>query len=334
MKTRVIKKIPKDIIIFDLLTNLAWILTDIAANILVGTSGNILKVLTSVSFIVTMIIAAVNPFIKQWLLFPAILNWEEDTEKAQRNILIYEKVLLIIPIIIAVFAPAVISIEAGLSSQINVFLSLIFITTGNLFLIASFFGSITIRKIEKWTSDIPQSEKYMTYSMTMRISLTSFFNLIAIILLVLAPFVREQSGNIVDKLLTVVIPLLLFGLIFFIINNALIIRGTERRIFKLQSAMKNLSEGNYRIECVQPDSRDQMALLQTDFNTFLKFNKIFLKDLIDAVAVSGAASEHLLSNMNETSLAVKHITGNIAVVHSRSEKQSAGVLNMQNVWNG
>ncbi|MGP1455380.1 MAG: methyl-accepting chemotaxis protein [Treponema sp.] len=320
---------PKSILVFDLLTNLVWILSDVVTNRMIGSSGNVIKVATSTTFIVTMIIVVVSPVIKQKLLFPAIIHWRDDPEQAQKNIVLYEKLLMIIPLLIGTICPALASWETGLVAQPNIFFSLICVATGNLLIIGSFFGAVTIRKLERWTTFVPVHEDHLGYSMTMRIALTSFFGIVGTALLSIAPFVRIQTPDIKTLFVPAVLPLFSFGAFFSILNLRQITKATERRINALQHRFENLAEGNYRLESIPLDSRDQTALLLVDFNTFLNFNRTFLKDLQTVVKVSGEASGALSVNMKETAEAVKNISDNIESINVQVKNQADGVTTTQ-----
>lgn len=124
---------PKKILILDFCTNLGWIAANFFTAPFVGSSGNLSDVIRSKAFIIGVLIAVLNPVIKQLLLFPAIINWEENPEKAKRNILLYEKLLLGIPLLIAFTVPFLISYEMNLLQNTGIFLSAVFSTIGNIF---------------------------------------------------------------------------------------------------------------------------------------------------------------------------------------------------------
>ena len=206
---------PKRILIFDLCTNLVWIAANFITAPLVGSTSSLSEVVTTKAFIIGVALAAINPIIKQRLLFPAIMNWEEDADKAKRCILLYPKLLLACPLIIAFIFPVFISMEMGLMGNIGVFLSAVFSTIGNIFLIGGLFCASTIRSFEKWTSFVPLEEDSITLSMLKRVALMSVTCIVAVVLLVLAPVVRYEQSNVHTKLLTAVLPLFIYGLFFF-----------------------------------------------------------------------------------------------------------------------
>ena len=221
---------PKKILVFDLFTNLGWIAGNFFTSIFVGSSSNLKAVVSSKVFIIGMLIAALSPVIKQKVFFPAIINWEENPEKAKRNILRYETFLLVVPLLFTITVP-LISLEVGIIGETGLFLSSLFSTIGNIFLLGTIFSSSTIRAFEKWVSFIPVEEKYLSFSMIKKVTIASITCIIAVILLVLAPIVRFENQNIYERLINSVLPLFIYGLILSVLSLGIIVKSIEVRIF-------------------------------------------------------------------------------------------------------
>ncbi len=320
---------PKSILVFDLLANLAWIPTSIMLDKIIGSSGNIVAIVTSIATIVTVIIMGVNPFTKRLFLFPAIMNWEDDYETAQRKIVVYQKLLVLVPLFGGLIAPPLAAFQAGMLADTRIFMSFYFIVLGNVFLMASFFGGITLRRFESWVSFVPIDKNRLGYSMVKRVGINAFFCGVATLLFVLAPFVRRDSVNIYNTLLTQVLPLGFVGFLLTMLNLIAITLGTQKRVATVKNGIEKLSKGDYVQEEMVLDSRDEMALLFMDYNKFLNFNRKFIKTLNDTVGVSNQASDKLSTNMQSTSKAISYITSNIEKVDEYIQSQSAGVLETQ-----
>ena len=181
---------PKSIFILDLCTNLGWIVANFITSPLVGSTGRLGVVVTTKAFIIGVVLAAINPIIRYRTMIPSIINWKEDPDKAKKYIVLYERLVLVIPLVLAFTIPVFISIEMGLMGNIGVFLSALFSTVGNIFLIGSLFSSSTIRSFEHWASFVPVEEDSLTLSMLKRVALMSVTCIVAVVLLVLAPIVR------------------------------------------------------------------------------------------------------------------------------------------------
>lgn len=320
---------PKRILILDLCTNLVWITANFVTAPFVGSSGNLSEVVATKAFIIGVALAAINPIIKQRLLFPAIMNWEEDADKAKRCILLYPKLLLACPLIIAFIVPLFISYEMRLFQNTGIFLSAIFSTIGNIFLIGGLFCASTIRSFEKWVSFVPLEEDSITLSMLNRVALMSVTCIVAVVLLVLAPVVRYEQSNVQAKLLTAVLPLFIYSLFFSVFNLVKIIHLSEKRIVLVQNVVRDLANGNYRQDFLEAWSRDEVSLLLLDINKLLAFNKTFLKELNESVSVSTHTAEVLSSNMKITSKAAEKIGESVSFVRNHIKEQSSGVLEMQ-----
>ena len=320
---------PKRILILDLCTNLVWITANFVTAPFVGSTGNLSEVVTTKAFIIGVALAAINPILKQRLLFPAIMNWEEDADKAKRCILLYSKLLLACPLIIAFIFPLFISYEMRLFQDTGIFLSAIFSTIGNIFLIGGLFCASAIRSFEKWVSFVPLEEDSITLSMLNRVALMSVTCIVAVVLLVLAPVVRYEQSNVQAKLLTAVLPLFIYSLFFSVFNLVKIIHSSEKRIVLVQNVVRDLANGNYRQDFLEAWSRDEVSLLLLDINKLLAFNKTFLKELNESVSVSTHTAEVLSSNMKITSKAAEKIGESVSFVRNHIKEQSNGVLEMQ-----
>ena len=323
---------PKKILVFDLFTNLGWIAGNFFTSIFVGSSSNLKAVVSSKVFIIGMLIAVLSPVVKQKLFFPAIINWEENPEKAKRNILRYETFLLVVPLLFTITVP-LISLEVGIIGETGMFLSSLFSTIGNIFLLGTIFSSSTIRAFEKWVSFIPVEEKYLSFSMIKKVTIASITCIIAVILLVLAPIVRFENQNIYERLVNSVLPLFIYGLILSVLSLGIIVKSIEVRIFLIQRIIKDLADGNYKREPVASWNRDEIALLLVDIGKLLTFNKTFIKELNESVGLSGDTAEFLSSNMDKTSESVRKITDNISSARNHIQDQSSGVVKMQGTLN-
>ena len=236
------------------------------------------------------------------------------------------------PLLFTITVP-LISLEVGIIGETGMFLSSLFSTIGNIFLLGTIFSSSTIRAFEKWVSFIPVEEKYLSFSMIKKVTIASITCIIAVILLVLAPIVRFENQNIYERLINSVLPLFIYGLILSVLSLGIIIKSIEVRIFLIQRIIKDLADGNYKREPVASWNRDEIALLLVDIGKLLTFNKTFIKELNESVGLSGDTAEFLSSNMEKTSESVRKITDNISSARNHIRDQSSGVVKMQGTLN-
>ena len=320
---------PKQILILDLCTNLGWIAANFITSPFIGSTGSLNGVIRTKAFIIGLILAFINPVIKQHLLFPSIINWKENPHRAKKCITLYEQLLLIFPVLIAITVPFFISLEMGLLQSTGIFLSAMFSTIGNILLIGGLFCAYTVRSFEKWVLFVPVDEESLTLSMLKRVVFVSIACIVAIVLLVLSPLVRYQQHDTHVKLITAALPLFIYGLFFSVFNLLTIIRSFGRRISLIQQIVRKLANGDYRQEMLTAWTRDEISLLLLDFNRLLSFNKTFLNELNESVAVSTHTAEALSSNMKITSKAAEKIGESVSFMRERIKEQSSGVLEMQ-----
>ncbi|WP_252722268.1 methyl-accepting chemotaxis protein [Treponema medium] len=309
--------------------NLGWIAANFVTSPFVGSTGSLSEVVRTKAFIIGILLAAINPIIRYRVMIPVIVDWKQNPEKSKKYIILYERLVMVVPLIIAFTIPFFISIEMGLMGKPGIFLSAIFSTIGNIFLIGSLFASTTIRSFEKWASFVPIEEGTLSLSMLKRVAFMSVTCIFAVVLLVLAPIVRYQQHDIHTKLITAVLPLFIYGLVFSVFNLLTIIRSFERRIALIQQIVRKLANGDYRQEMLSAWTRDDIALLLLDFNKLLTFNKNFLKELNESVTVSTHTAEALSSNMKITSASAEKIGESVSFVRDHIQEQSSGVLEMQ-----
>ena len=199
---------PKRILSFDLCTNLGWIAANFLTSPFVGSTGSLSEVVRTKAFIIGVLLAVINPIIRYKIMIPAIIDWKRNPNRAKKYIMLYEKLVLLIPSLLALTFPVFISIEMDLVKNVGIFLSAIFSTMGNILLIGSLFSSKTIRSFEKWAAFVPIEDDSLTLSILRRVALMSVTCIIAVVLLVLAPIVRFQQHDTHAKLITAVLPLL------------------------------------------------------------------------------------------------------------------------------
>lgn len=320
---------PRKIWILDLLANLGWVVTNTITSSIVGISENRLTIMTSKTFIICFIILLLAPFLKPLFLFPAIKNWENDIQKAKRNIKLYENLLVFIPVFVGVFGAVILAFEVGLNKNPNAFLAFVFLTIGNILIVATFWGSYVLLAFEKWVSPIPFDEKSLGLSLNMRIIIISMTTFSSVILISLSPIVRMNDQNLYIVLTTKTLPFAIISSFISIFILASVATRTQKEIKKLMRSFVKLADGDYLHEEIIIETRDEISLLVKKYNSFLNFNKNFLKTLIDAVAISRQTSQELSSNMQGTSKAVKDITENIAIVVEHMDNQANAVMATQ-----
>ena len=322
--------IPKVIRICELLTNTAWAITTIILVLFLHGMQGLLSLFSLKTFIVLVIISIADPFLKPKLFFPTIINWRENPEKAQKYILKYSRIQLGVPFLLTIFVLSVIiPLLYPQAEQVSQRIYFGFLVAGNAFLYGTMIGSLGIRYFERWSLFVPLQGDFTSYPITVRVSIVCFFCTASSCLLATAPLIYH-TGSFTLSALMPVIGMGLYGTLLAVINIFLTARSSAHRMVIMQNAMKALAAGNYRQQFIADvDVRDEMGLLINDFNTFLTFNKSFLKDLDTNVHNSNAVADTLYTDMHTTSKILQQIDGSIISVNTNMQNQEAHLLETQ-----
>ncbi len=320
------KKMLRKITFWDFWANTGWLITSIGVAYISGARGNIKAVTMSISGIVFTVFLIIIPFVKRWVLFPAIMNWEKDQKKAEKHINLYGNSLIYIPLFVAILRPLFSAIEIGIINDMRLFLIYMFMTIANVFLVTTFFSGITLRLFENWVSFVPVTKENTHYNIVFRFVVNVFFLGIALFFLGCFPFFRSETVNIGHKLLTEVIPLFFYGITILLLNIFIIANNLHKRIVLLQESIEAAAQGDYSKENIKTTHRDDLTLLVNDYNEFMDKNRSFLGNLKEVIGVSNEVFKELFKTSNDNSEYVKSIIGSIKDVSESVEVQSVGIL--------
>ncbi|QSH94046.1 methyl-accepting chemotaxis protein [Treponema phagedenis] len=285
--------------------------------------------LASKFFVATIVIPPAIVIIKYKKLNKHLQNWKEDLLSAQKAIVSYQRTVPVTPIAVSLVSPLLISLETGIIKDSNLFMTSYVLSVGNVFAVASFFATLTIRHLEKSTNFIPLNKDLLGMSLTSKIFMISFFSSVSIAFLTLLPFLNKNFEPEFINLVTRLLPLHIFGIGFAVVNIVSVMRGNINRLMLIYDNIENLSHGNYKLDDIVITSRDEIGFLMTNFNSFLSFNKQFLKDIDVAINKSNVVADELAANMNETSATLQQISGNVSSVNESTQMQTSGVLETQ-----
>ncbi|MGP1576563.1 MAG: methyl-accepting chemotaxis protein [Treponema sp.] len=328
---RILPPVPKTIRIYELLTNLTWAMISIVLVASLHGIQGLIALFTFKTFIILLVIAIADPFLKPLIFFPTIINWQSDPEKAQKYILRYSRIQFIAPFLFTIFALIVIiPLLYPHADQTTAKLYFSLLATGNIFLWGILLGSFSVRYFEQWSLFVPLQGDFTSYPMTVRVCIACFFCTLGSGMLAVAPLVYH-SGPFTLSVLQPIIGFGLYGAIFSVLNIFLAARSSANRMRVMQTAMKALAAGDYRQQFItDTELRDEMGLLLNDFNTFLFFNKTFLRDLDKNVNNSNAVADALFTDMHTTSKTLQQIDSSIVSVNTNIKNQESHLLETQN----
>ena len=197
-----------------------------------------LKMLQAVSFQVFFWITFLIPVLLYILFMRPILSYdgsEESLVKANKCAKFYPTASLVLPVLINILLPFCLCAEKEIGFANNIGLSLVFTSTGGLFLFSLFFYIIFLQKFETYLKFLPLRKEFTGMSLTVRSSLVAFFALIGSCSVIIAPIISSEICDFkiqtlfLYKVLTFAIIAITLGTQDYFFQA----KGTERRLKEL-----------------------------------------------------------------------------------------------------
>ena len=133
--------------------------------------------------------------------------------------------------------------------------------------------------------------------------------------------IKESSNRILGPLAIVTITMCVASVLIIMTLVRLFV---TRKITKIGSALKNLTDLTYRLES---KGSDEIAEMAKDINQFLGMLDKSMKRLSDTNTELGEIGESLSTSSQQTASATNEILSNIENVRKQSQKQSSSVQN-------
>ena len=143
---------------------------------------------------------------------------------------------------------------------------------------------------------------------------------------------HEQQADELDKegiadfkktvFLLIVVSVLSFALTIGIVM--FFMRAIKKPVELLSEQVKELANGNLRLEPVHINNRDEIGQLATDFNVMHSNLKGLIQGLQDHIQTVAATSEELSASAEETSRATEQITSSVVDVSEGADRQVQG----------
>ncbi|MEG0259332.1 MAG: HAMP domain-containing methyl-accepting chemotaxis protein [Lysinibacillus sp.] len=131
---------------------------------------------------------------------------------------------------------------------------------------------------------------------------------------------KEGTANF-NKTVTL---LIVVGVIALVLTIGIVIffmRVIKKPVEILSGQVKELADGNLRLEPVQINNRDEIGQLATDFNVMHTNLKGLIQGLQDHIQTVAATSEELSASAEETSKATDQITSSMVDVSDGADRQ-------------
>lgn len=294
------------------------------------TVSEIVQLVLSPQNLLMVILLVGCPSITSYLAIKKIRSYdgtEQSCDECNTVAQLFPNLTIIIPPVIALCAPFLARMSArgrGLEFELFPFFLL---CVGATYLFSLFFYIPFLQHYERWQEKLPLKKKYVKLSLVGRNSLVSFFTSVGMFCVALCPLFVKRNADVpvLTLFLTRMMPQMIIGIVMGIVDFFMLTRGITRRVAKIDDFSNKLAEGNYTLEKLSVESRDEFGLLVNNLNGFYENTKRLLVGLGSTVNVTGKVAEELSANMTETAASVEQIVGNINAVKEQMVNQSSGV---------
>ncbi|PIE98982.1 MAG: hypothetical protein CR988_00745 [Treponema sp.] len=280
-----------------------------------------------IAFMITM------PIIKYFTILKTIQNYQEDLKAAQKSIPKFQRFSLLVPVLGGNLWAALIAFSGILPEGIeNIRLVFFLFATGSIYLFSLFFYANMNIRFEAKLKNIKLAEVQEGLSVTLKIGLTGFFAIIGLAFILIGTLVYHRHTDFTNRqlLLKVILPITVISFIIVFFDLMWFsLRATTKRIISAKEFIDFISQGDYRIDDLPIESRDEAAYMIQALNGFLHTNTDIIRAIEKSSDGSAALGEKLADTTTETNSTVKRIRENIQQVYSMIEKQGTEIIETQ-----
>jgi len=289
--------------------------------------GMMLYLLLSLLLGILMLAFFMKP-IKRWLK----TRNNDDVEPAQKSMVIYQKAGIISPLLLTLTSglilPRIIPLIGVEQSGKYLVLSLALT-----FLVTTFLYILFLQNLEKYTWDLPFSEKHRALSFLPRNLLVISFTVSGVVMLILVSFkcVVETSGTeSVSSLNPALAVPIILGFFFAVADNFLLARGVNIRLSAIRDFTRNLAEGDLTGELLPTMSRDEFGDLIDGFNRTRSYLRTLADGLKSAVLETRSTEGSISTAAEETAEALGTISTGAREVDHSMNVMTAEVVDARN----
>ncbi len=246
---------------------------------------------------------------------------------------IHAFVNLLAPLVLGLFFPTFITMGADKLGIHIARLKVYMVSINSAFLISILFYALWIRKFESWLQFMPLEDEDVRFGITSRIIIIT-----TLCLLSAYAGTYVTAGNIEDlKYLQDDHFMLAFmqkgaaqaiiTLVLSVVDISVMINTMVRTLRQISNFTGNLASGNYTVDALQVQTRDELGLVLGNVNRFYDQTKQLLNGVGKNVSDTVTLGEEVTNDMEETAASVAQITSNIDSVKDKVLQQNNIVHN-------
>ena len=253
---------------------------------------------------------------------------ENGVEKLQKYYRVHTLANMIGPIVTAFVFPVCLYFPAKpYNSEVNIFL-LQYCYVNSMSLYSVLFYALWINVYEDWLKFFPLKKENVRFGISKRIGVVTFLTLLgnyAGVMFILIDQWGSLEGTyeFLGKFLRILIPQMAIGFTMSIIDMSILIGGFLKRLNQLSTLTESLAKGDYTVDRVMVNGRDECGVVLQNVNRFFDNTKQLLKGVNDNVQSTVEMGNEIGANMEETASSVQQIVGNINSVKTNMDTQNS-----------
>ena len=184
-----------------------------------------------------------------------------------------------------------------------------------------------LESYEAWLSFLPINSNNMGLSIVARYMAVMSVLVAGLFFLIAGPaFAVKYHSVPVNQFVTrLVLPLMMGGIVFILLSMYSITSGIKKRLDRITYFAGDIVQGDYTGTSLLVQSRDEFGVLTDRLNRFHDTTHDILLGIKGNIDDTNRVAVELESNMTETTATIKQILGNIGMVKTQMDGQSAGI---------
>lgn len=199
-------------------------------------------------------------------------------------------------------------------------------------LISPIVNTLWLNSYAKWMNFLPIKGKSVRFGISLRVMWTIFCIIwgiyAGVMINVVNAYYDISDANAEQFAIGFVIswlPHLILGLLFSVANMGLVIHYVVNTIKRINKYTDRLAAGDYTVETISFESRDELGLLINNINSMTASTRELLSGVKENVTNTALVGSELHTNMTETDACIQEIISNIGSVTGQVQSQTSVV---------
>lgn len=295
------------------------------------TASDCARMFISVSSFLHIALTCILPFAMGKIFAAKILAYdgsEESVKSCNEAALAYSKLSIFFGVILNFGSSAVIYLTSGIPFQALELVITMLFAFASIGLFGLIFYIFYLQQFEHHLFFLPFREEFQSMSLRLRTLLVAFFAISGALLTIVCTFIGAEhghAGSTSEIAVKKIIPIIICDLAIVLADFAALMTGIIKRFQYIENFTREITHGNYAMDNLIIESRDEFGLLISHLNQFADNTRMLLKQLQDNTNITKDVSDVLSKKMQETDTNIQGISAAITSTKNDISQQSRGI---------